>query len=216
MAKSVAVSVKIVEEFDDLRVPIESLNLDVANARVHDRKNIEAIKSSLARFGQRLPVVVQREGRIVRAGNGRVVAARELGWDEIAAVLVDESNIDAAAFAIADNRTAELAEWDDEALAAVLRALEADDALPEGWDDDELSKLLDAQIPIDDLVDVFGKAAVSASTADGVVGMTSVTLVLAAADAVDVKAAVRQGVEEFGVKVGNLARDVLTGGLLDA
>ena len=62
-----------------LAVSIDSLNLDPANARLHDEKNLAAIKGSLARFGQRLPLVVQKQGMIVRAGNGRVVAAKMLG-----------------------------------------------------------------------------------------------------------------------------------------
>jgi hypothetical protein len=53
--------------------------------------------------------VVQRQGMIVRAGNGRVLAARELGWTHLACVVVDESEVEATAFAIADNRSAELA-----------------------------------------------------------------------------------------------------------
>lgn len=65
--------------FRPLAIPIDSLNLDPANARLHDEKNLAAIKGSLARFGQRLPLVVQQQGMIVRAGNGRVVAAKMLG-----------------------------------------------------------------------------------------------------------------------------------------
>jgi hypothetical protein len=104
-------------------VSIESLVLDPANARNHGDLNIASIEDSLARFGQRLPIVVQKQGRVVRAGNGRVIAARNLGWTEIAAVIVDEGDEEAMAFAIADNRTAELAEWDDEALSTLLTDL---------------------------------------------------------------------------------------------
>src|SRR5690606_27791293 len=95
---------------------------------------------------------------IVRAGNGRVAAARELGWTEIAAVIVDESNLDAASFALADNRTAELASWDGDALRQILLALQADDEIPIGWDDDELAQLLDevtrADVVEDEVPDV--------------------------------------------------------------
>src|SRR5689334_9508077 len=100
-----------------LALPLDSLTLDPANARTHDEKNLAAIKGSLKRFGQRLPLVVQRQGMIVRAGNGRVMAGRSMGWSHMACVVVDESEVEATAFAIADNRSAELAEWDDEALA---------------------------------------------------------------------------------------------------
>lgn len=97
-----------------LLVPIESLSPDPSNARKHGERNIDAIVASLHRFGQRFPVVVQKQGMIVRAGNGRIEAMKRLGWKNVAAVVVDESSVDATAFAIADNRTAELAQWDDE------------------------------------------------------------------------------------------------------
>jgi len=140
---------RIAESLAPLVVPIDSVNLDEANARTHSGKNLDAIKASLTRFGQRLPIVVQEQGRIVRAGNGRVAAARALGWTEIAAVIVDESNVEAAAFAIADNRTAELGEWDDEALAQTLKALEDEDALDGlGFDDDDLAALVGDEPPV--------------------------------------------------------------------
>ena len=55
-----------------LALPLSDLTLDSANARTHDEKNLAAIKGSLSRFGQCLPLVGQRQGMIVRAGNGRV------------------------------------------------------------------------------------------------------------------------------------------------
>lgn len=112
------------EPLRPLAVPIDGLNFDPANARKHGDKNLAAIKSSLAKFGQRKPIVVQREGMIVRAGNGTLAAAKALGWKEIAAVIIDDDNATASQFAIADNRAAELAEWDNETLALLL----------DGWD----------------------------------------------------------------------------------
>lgn len=130
----------IAEPLRSLAVPIASLTIDPANTRTHDEKNLEAIAGSLARFGQRSPVVVQRQGMIVRAGNGRVLAARTLGWGAVAALVVDESDVEATAFSIADNRTAELAGWDDGALARTLEALPKE--LRIGFDDTDLAELL--------------------------------------------------------------------------
>jgi len=140
----------VADALRSLVMPLADLNLDGANARTHSGKNLDAIKSSLTRFGQRLPVVVQREGMVVRAGNGRVEAARALGWTEIAAVVVDETNVEATAFAIADNRTSELAEWDDATLAATLKALEVDGVgLDElGFSDDDLEALVGDEPPV--------------------------------------------------------------------
>jgi ParB-like chromosome segregation protein Spo0J len=64
---------------------------------------------------------------IVRAGNGTLEAARRLGWDSIDCVKTDLKGSDAIAYAIADNRTSELAEWNSDVLAAQLNGLLADD-----------------------------------------------------------------------------------------
>jgi len=135
-----------------LALPCADLAHDPANARKHSDRNIASIAASLRKFGQRKPIVVQQEGMIVRAGNGTLEAARSLGWDEIAAIVVDDDNVTAAAFAIADNRTADLAEWDDDVLASVLGGLKQ-----EGWDldgdlgfdQDEIDRLLDGGTPPD-------------------------------------------------------------------
>lgn len=108
-----------------LAVSLEGLNLDPENARVHGARNLGAIAQSLRRFGQYRPIVVQEEGMIVRAGNGTVMAARSLGWKRIAAVIVPESEVEATAFAIADNRTFDLSRWDEAMLALSLSASSA-------------------------------------------------------------------------------------------
>jgi site-specific DNA-methyltransferase (adenine-specific) len=111
-------------------ITLSSLRLDPNNARRHDKKNLEAIKGSLSLFGQRKPIVVSGDNLIV-AGNGTVEAARELGWTEIyvARIPHDWTPEQIKAYALADNRTAELAEWDSKILAEQLLELDA-----EGWD----------------------------------------------------------------------------------
>jgi len=124
------------------RVPLSSIHIDPANARSHPARNLEAIQSSLRRFGQQKPIVVDHSG-LIRAGNGTYEAAKVLGWEAIDVVVTDLDGMEAAAFAIADNRTAELAEWDEPALAALLRELRAEDGLDGvGFDDAEIDELL--------------------------------------------------------------------------
>lgn len=116
----------IAEPLRSLVVPINTLNLDPANARLHPERNLDAIKGSLSRFGQRKPIIVRANGRIVMAGNGLLTAAKALGWTEIAAVILDDDAITATAYAIADNRTAELANWDAEVLIQTMEALSSE------------------------------------------------------------------------------------------
>jgi site-specific DNA-methyltransferase (adenine-specific) len=110
-------------------VSIDDLTLDPANARKHDDKNLKAIAESLKQFGQRKPIVVW--GRTVVAGNGTLVAARSLGWTEITVARVpdDWSSDQVTAYALADNRSAELAVWDEQVLTEQLKQLELAD-----WD----------------------------------------------------------------------------------
>jgi hypothetical protein len=105
---------------------IKDLTPDPNNARQHDEKNLKAIQGSLKEFGQRKPIVITEDGVIV-AGNGTVEAAKRLGWLKIDAVKVpgDWTPDQVKAFALADNRTAELAAWSPEVLAAQLVELEA-------------------------------------------------------------------------------------------
>ena len=109
-----------------IKKSIAELSNDPANARKHDDRNIESIVASLRRFGQQKPIVVDMNN-IVRAGNGTLEAARRLGWDSIDCVKTDLKGSDAIAYAIADNRTSELAEWNSDVLAAQLNGLLADD-----------------------------------------------------------------------------------------
>jgi len=111
-------------------VLISSLSLDPTNARRHDSKNLASIEGSLRLFGQRKPIVVTG-GNVVVAGNGTLEAAKSLGWSEIDVVRIpaDWSADQVKAYALADNRTAELAEWDAKVLADQLVELDA-----VGWD----------------------------------------------------------------------------------
>jgi ParB-like chromosome segregation protein Spo0J len=107
---------------------IDALKFDPANARKHDERNIKAIMDSLERHGQRKPIVCYSD--MVVAGNGTLQAAKRLGWAEI---WVNDDGFksieDAKAYAIQDNRSAELAAWDDVVLGDTLTELK--DA---GWD----------------------------------------------------------------------------------
>ena len=107
-------------------VPIGSVSIDPANLRRHPTRNLDAIAASLRRFGQRKPIVVDADG-IVRAGNGTLEAARALGWERIDVVRTTLKGSEAIAYAIADNRSGELAEWDEAGLAETLQALRVED-----------------------------------------------------------------------------------------
>lgn len=132
---------RIDESLRPLVVPIDSVHFDPNNARLHPERNKEAIKASLRLYGQKKPIVVRKDTGVVVAGNGTLEAAKELGWTEIAANISDMTDVEAAGYGLADNRTAELARWDFEAAARIDRLLQEHGHETVGWTKDELEVL---------------------------------------------------------------------------
>jgi len=126
-------------------VPIDSVTPDPANARLHKDKDLTATGGSLKRFRQQTPIVVDKNG-IIRKGNGTWLAAKAAGWKKIAVTVTELEGSEATAYAIADNRTAELSSWDYEALGLQVGALQQEnfdiDVL--GFDPDDLLNILGA------------------------------------------------------------------------
>ncbi len=124
------------------KISIVDLHSDPANARRHPQRNLDAVMASLKRFGQQKPIVIDANN-IVRAGNGTLAAAKALGWKELDCVRSDLPITELSAYAVADNRTAELAEWDPDGLAAVLDGMDAAEMRSLAFDDaDELAQIL--------------------------------------------------------------------------
>jgi DNA modification methylase len=133
----------ITADLKALTTPIHDLELLPGNPR---RGDVEAVRKSLAAFGQRKPIVVRRDDKVVIAGNHTLQAARLLGWTEIAVVWVDDDETTSKAFALADNRTADLGTYDDIALAELIGQVGSID--PElleasGWGQQDVQDLLD-------------------------------------------------------------------------
>jgi len=124
--------------------PIDGLKHDPENARLHPERNLDAIKASLKRSGQQRPVVARADGTVI-AGNGVLAAASAMGWGSLAVLVFDSDSAgEARAFALADNRTAELARWDHDRLGEVLASIRLDGLALDGlgWNGNELDGLL--------------------------------------------------------------------------
>jgi ParB-like chromosome segregation protein Spo0J len=138
-------------EMSEETVRIDSLTVDPRNALKHDDKNVAAILYSLKTFGQTKRIVVDAVGKVL-AGNGTLTAAESLGWTEVKIVRVPLEGKKARAYALADNRTAELARWDDTELRLQLQEME-DEAKDLGWSEEELAREIGEQsIEIEELV----------------------------------------------------------------
>ncbi len=114
------------------------------NPRLNDDA-VEVVAKSIREFGFRQPIVVDDDG-IVIIGHTRLKAAKSLGLTEVPVhVARGLSAEQVKALRIADNKTAELAEWNLELLPielAELQGMDFDLGLL-GFDQDELAKLLD-------------------------------------------------------------------------
>lgn len=136
---------KIHPDLRHLAVPIDSLADDPRNANTHGERNLNAIAESFERFGQRKPLVVRREGRVIEAGNGAKQALMAKGWTHIAVVECDDDADTAMAYALADNQSARLSDWNFQQLGENLAELidAGWNAGVLGWDDaGELDALL--------------------------------------------------------------------------
>jgi DNA modification methylase len=104
-------------------VPIERLKPDARNARVHTKKQVRQIASSIESFGFNVPILIDGGNNVI-AGHGRILAAKLLGLAEVPTVrLVHLTPSQRRAFAIADNRLTEIATWDDRLLGEALQEL---------------------------------------------------------------------------------------------
>lgn len=127
---------------------VDGLLKDPRNARTHDERNVATIEASLKRFGQRKNIVVTADGE-VKAGNGTLEAARRLGWKQIAGAPAPVDEAEHRAYALADNRSADLASWDDRALAVEVADLMkvGVDVVALGWSESELAMMKAALAP---------------------------------------------------------------------
>lgn len=125
---------------------ISTLRLDPDNARKHGTEDIKAIARSLDSAGQQTPIVITSEGIVVK-GNGTLEAAKLLGWQTIQTVTTTLTGKALDAYKIADNRTAELSEWDTAKLIAQLETFEAEMLEATGYDSESLLALIAEHTP---------------------------------------------------------------------
>ena len=126
----------IAPELEPFAVDVDSLTELQGNPR---RGDVEAVKRSYAAFGQQKPIKVQRRGSelVVIDGNHQLRAARELGWDKIAATpfVMDDGNggtreatvAEANAYALAANHTSDLGTYDEAELLAMMQSVYLND-----------------------------------------------------------------------------------------
>ncbi len=126
-------------------IPIGELRPNPQNPRANDPA-VDAVARSIQAYGFNNPIITDGELNIA-AGHTRLKAAKKLGLTEVPVIRVPGLvGSKFTGFAIADNKTAEIADWDQELLNKIIAELNADgdfDLTSLGFDDMELTKILD-------------------------------------------------------------------------
>lgn len=111
------------------------------------RKNdsaVDAVAASIKEFGFKVPIIIDRDGVIV-AGHTRLKAAKKLGMETVPCIIADDlSPKQIQAFRLADNKTAELADWDFDMLSVELSDLDDIDMSEFGFDMSEFEEPAEA------------------------------------------------------------------------
>lgn len=143
MADALGYKAKIAPEIEADARDIRTAQPHPANARKHD---LERIKQSLTKYGQRFTIVVQASTGFVVKGNGTWQAARDLGWERLAMSLQDLDDDTAEGFLYADNHASDSAEYDRAKLIAGLeKYVEGPGLFDTLWTIDELEDLIAAE-----------------------------------------------------------------------
>lgn len=106
------------------------------NPRVNDAA-VPATANSIKEYGWQQPIVIDRDGVIV-CGHTRYKAALKLGLETVPCKYADELTPEQVdAYRLADNKTGELATWDDEKLMQELEKCAGFDMTAFGFDEQE-------------------------------------------------------------------------------
>jgi DNA modification methylase len=134
------------------QIPIDQLKPNPRNPRLNDAA-VDAVARSIQAYGFNVPIVTDADFNIA-AGHTRLKAAKKLGLATVPVVRVPAlAGSKFSGFAIADNKTAEIADWDEDLLAKIVAELNLDsdfDLSSLGFDDKELTDLLDWDVEDDE------------------------------------------------------------------
>lgn len=127
-------------------IAIDEIKIYENNPRKNDQA-VEGVKKSIKEFGFKVPMIITSD-KVIIAGHTRLKAAQQLGYKEVPCVIADDLTEDQIrAFRIADNKTAETAEWDFELLKAELEGLED---MFTGFDEAEMQEMFGEEVEVEE------------------------------------------------------------------
>lgn len=103
--------------------PTSSLRPDPGNARTHPKRQVEQLVQSIRQFGFTNPVLIDESSSLI-AGHGRLIAAKDLGLNEVPTITLEGlSEAQKKALRLADNKIALNAGWDLDLLRLELAGI---------------------------------------------------------------------------------------------
>ncbi len=138
-------------------VEIEKLHPWEDNPRLNDHA-VDAVVGSIRSFGFNVPILCDQNMTII-AGHTRLKAAQKLGLEKVPVIMVEMTDAKRRAFAIADNKTAEIADWDFPKLRGLLEELRSEDIdiNSMGFSDEEVEELLNPTMVNHHLIEQLSK-----------------------------------------------------------
>ena len=123
-------------------IPLKRLKPSKDNPRRNEQA-VKAVARSIEQFGFNVPILCDQNLRVI-AGHARLKAAVELGMKSVPVIALRMKRKESRSFAIAENRTSELAGWDIPRLRSILEELRSEevDIRELGFSSRELRRLL--------------------------------------------------------------------------
>jgi len=122
-------------------IDVSDLKPWLKNPRWNDQA-VQPVAASIEEFGFGAPIVVQAGSNMIIAGHTRLKAAIRLGWKKVPCRILEITDRNAERLAIADNKTNEIADWNEEHLQEIMEAFEPEELENLGFNEEELNDLL--------------------------------------------------------------------------
>jgi len=126
-------------------IEIDKLKPYKRNARIHSKKQIDLLAQNIVKFGFTTPVLIDEKNNII-AGHGRLEAMKQLKGKNIPCVRMENlTKEEVRALRLADNKIAEMGEWDLDLAIEEIKGLNDDLIGLSGFDLEKISKIAEVE-----------------------------------------------------------------------
>ena len=123
--------------------PAKKLKPNPRNPRLNDHAVAQVVES-IERFGFGSPIVARKQNKMVIAGHTRLKAALQIKLETVPVRFLDIDQALADALMVADNKTSESADWQEDQLAELLAELQEQEVEVPGFEEGEIDRLIES------------------------------------------------------------------------